>query len=101
MGLTPKQKEELNLAIYEYLIKNKFLHSAEYFATEANLQGVSQDSSGGTEINTRGTGSSMKDILENKWTAVVKMKRQVMELEKQNKQLRESAICERCGGGGI
>ena len=43
----------------------------------------------------------MKDILENKWTAVVKMKRQVMELEKQNKQLRESSLCEKCGGGGL
>lgn len=43
--------------------------------------------------------SSKKDILENKWTTVVKLKKQVMELEKQNKQLKDNSICERCGGG--
>ncbi len=29
--LTPKQKEELNAAIYEYLIKNKYNTAAEAF----------------------------------------------------------------------
>ncbi len=50
----------------------------------------------------------MKDILENKWITVVRysmfgdtfrLKKQNIELEKQNKQLKESALCERCGGG--
>jgi len=40
----------------------------------------------------------MKDILENKWTTVVKLKKQVMELEKQVKQLKESAFCQSCAG---
>lgn len=85
MGLTPKQREELHQAIYEYLSKNKLSHSAEVFASEANLQGLSQDSSGGTESGLR----SMKDILETKWMAVLKLKKQVMELEKVNKQLKD------------
>ena len=41
----------------------------------------------------------MKDILENKWTTVVKLKKQVMELEKQVKQLKESAFCQNCANG--
>lgn len=41
----------------------------------------------------------MKDILEKKWTSVVRLKKQVNELEKQNKQLKDSMICEKCGGG--
>lgn len=36
----------------------------------------------------------MKDLLEKKWTSVVRLKKQVMELEKQNKQLRESQLTE-------
>lgn len=42
----------------------------------------------------------MQDILEKKWTSVVKMKKQVMDLEKQIKQYKEGGICERCGNGG-
>ena len=41
----------------------------------------------------------MKDILEKKWTSLVKLKKQVMELEKQNKEFKEHQICERCGEG--
>lgn len=37
-------------------------------------------------------------MLEKKWSSLAKLKKQVMELEKQNKQLKESQICERCGG---
>lgn len=48
-----------------------------------------------------GSGPGIKDILENKWTTVVRLKKQVMELEKQVKQLKESQICERCGGGAL
>lgn len=43
----------------------------------------------------------MKDLLEKKWTSVVRLKKQVMELEKQNKQLKESQICERCEGRNV
>jgi hypothetical protein len=33
------------------------------------------------------------DILEKKWTSVIRLKKQVMELEKINKQLKEETIC--------
>ena len=73
VGLTPKQKEELNIAILEYLTKNQFARSVEFFMQEANIQ--SPDSSGGTQnTNSRG-GALTKDILENKWTTVVKLKK--------------------------
>lgn len=42
VGLTSKQKEELNQAILEYLIKNNFTNAAEHFAEEAN---INQDAS--------------------------------------------------------
>ena len=41
----------------------------------------------------------MQDILEKKWTSIVKLKKQVMELEKQNKEMKEQNFCDRCGGG--
>lgn len=65
------------------------------FASEADLP------EGSTPITTRLNGSAgIQDILEKKWTSVVKMKKQVMDLEKQIKQYKEGAICERCGTGG-
>lgn len=36
------------------------------------------------------SGHGTKSILENKWTAVIRLKKQNMELEKQNKELKES-----------
>jgi LisH len=38
LGLTPKQKEELNQAIHEYLLKHKYNQAADYFVQEANIQ---------------------------------------------------------------
>lgn len=38
VGLTTKQKEELNLAIHEYLLKHKYLKAAHEFAEETNLK---------------------------------------------------------------
>jgi len=75
LGLTPKQKEELNQAIHEYLLKNRYSQCAEYFEKEANIQ--FQDSSGGTQNNQR---SSQKNILESKWKSVISLKKQEMEL---------------------
>jgi platelet-activating factor acetylhydrolase IB subunit alpha len=37
-----------------------------------------------------------KDLLEKKWTSVVRLKKQVMELEKMNKQLKEESVCAKC-----
>ena len=35
-------------------------------------------------------------MLEKKWTSLARLKKQVMDLEKKNEQLKESAVCERC-----
>ena len=90
VGLTSKQRDELNSAILEYLVKNKFEQSAQHFANEASVAKDTKDNS---------SSSVMKDILEKKWTSIVKLKKQVMELEKLNKELKEHNICERCGEG--
>ena len=73
MVLTAKQKEELNSAILEYLQKNKYILAAEQFAKEADVKYADESTS---------SSSAMKDILEKKWTSLVKLKKQVMELEK-------------------
>lgn len=46
VGLTTKQKEELNSAILEYLKKNKFTNAAELFAEEAAIN--ADDNNGNT-----------------------------------------------------
>jgi len=37
-GLTTKQKEELNLALLEYLVKQNFRATAQKFAEETSLK---------------------------------------------------------------
>lgn len=87
VALTSKQREELNLAIHEYLVKHNFSQAAHLFAEEADL-------------NPQGAkASAVKDILERKWTSIASLKKDIMELTKQNKQLKEQSVCERCGGG--
>lgn len=71
VGLTSKQKEELNTAILEYLMKNGFHEAAQAFMRQAGLQPPQGDVS-----------SLKRDLLEKKWTSVVRLKKQVMELEK-------------------
>lgn len=71
VGLTSKQKDELHTAILEYLIKNNFEQAAEAFRHES---GASEPDQGASSIK--------KDLLEKKWTSVVRLKKQVMELEK-------------------
>ena len=83
MGLTTKQKEELNQAIYEYLVKNKYAGAAQMFAEESKIK------SDGGMGNGSASGSVLKDILERKWTSLAKLKKDVDELTKQNKLLKE------------
>ena len=93
VGLTTKQKEELHSAIYEYLVKNKFLQAAQALSEEASGCQLSQTGGGGVGV--------LKDLLERKWTSVAKLKKEVDELTKQNKVLKEvsgGGACERCGG---
>jgi hypothetical protein len=81
VGLTTKQKEELHSAIYEYLVKNKYLQAA---------QALSDEASGGQLSLTAGGGGVLKDLLERKWTSVAKLKKEVDELTKQNKLLKDA-----------
>ena len=77
VGLTTKQKEELHTAILEYLQKN-YPQSAEVFQEESSAEPPDPNA-----------GSMKRDLLEKKWTSVVRLKKQTIELEKQIKQLRE------------
>ena len=83
VGLTTKQREELNLAIHEYLIKQKYTEAAQLFAEESKIK-VEAGS-----VNGSSQGTVMKDILERKWTSIAKLKKELDELTKKNKQLSE------------
>lgn len=54
-------------------MKQGYQESAEKFKEEANVKAVEEKS------------AAHKDLLEKKWTSVVRLKKQVMELEKLNK----------------
>ena len=84
VGLTPKQQEDLNFAIQEYLLKSNFSESAAAFAKEANVdyEGYLKNSSTPPQL--------LKDVLERKWTSIARLKKQVMDLEKNLKQLQET-----------
>lgn len=70
MVLTERQKKDLNEAILEYLLSEgtAFARTVEAFRQEANLTGVVD---------------SGKDLLEKKWTSVVRLQKKVMDLEAQ------------------
>ena len=61
------------------MIKQKYSESAESFAREA---GVDYD---GYLKNSNTPSSLLKDILERKWTSIARLKKQVMDLERQCK----------------
>lgn len=63
--------------------KYKYESSAKIFETEGNI-----DYDG--YIKASNTPILLKDILERKWTSIARLKKQVMELEKQVKQLSET-----------
>lgn len=73
-GLTTRQKEELNIAIHEYLVRNHFTSAAEHFAAEAKVN--SDQINGGTSV------SSRENLLEKKWTSLAKLKMEADELAK-------------------
>jgi len=71
MVLTERQKKDLNEAILEYLMTegtSSFSRTIEAFKQEAGLEGM---------VN------SGKDLLEKKWTSVVRLQKKVMDLEAQ------------------
>lgn len=67
--------------------KCNFDASAAAFSQEADVTPV-QDA--------QPTSVLTKDLLEKKWTSVVRLKKQVMDLEKHIKQLQQNTVCERC-----
>lgn len=75
MALTPKQKQELNTAIASYLSSNGFKAAHDEFVKQ--LGDGELCSSAGGEAN----------ILERKWTTVVRLQKRVIDLEAQVKQL--------------
>jgi hypothetical protein len=80
--MLPKQREDLNQAIFEYLTKQNYSKAAEYFMSEAGIQAPSQDSSGGTQMNSRGGSNLKENVLETKWITLSKMSKKVSDLEK-------------------
>ncbi len=89
MVLTQKQRDELHRSIYEYLKKNKFESAAEAFAAEIGPQALAND-----------YGATKDDLLEKKWTSVVKLKRQVLELQQQVRLFKENPLPGPGGPGG-
>lgn len=76
VGLTSKQQEDMNFAIYEYLVKQKYEESAFNFQKEA---GVVTD--GQTEASkSTGKMATPKNLLEIKWTSIARLKKENIEL---------------------
>ena len=75
MSLTPKQKQDLHQALASYLFANGFHGAYDEFVKQ--LQGEGESVLKCTDSN----------VLEKKWTTVVRLQKRVMELESQVKQL--------------
>lgn len=84
VGLTPNQQVDLNFAICEYLLKSKYSESAATFTREASVDFEGYLKASNTPA------ALQKDILERKWTSIARLKKQVMDLERQCKQLTET-----------
>jgi len=67
MGLSQRQREELNKAIADYMASNGYMSALESFKAEADMPG---------EVERKYAG-----LLEKKWTSVVRLQKKVMELE--------------------
>jgi len=71
MVLTAKQRKELHIAIAEYLRSNGFEAASRAVAEETGAELASTEPDGAG------------DVLEKKWTAVVRLQKRSMELEAQ------------------
>ena len=67
MVLSPRQREELNKSIADYLKQNSFSNALVEFQKEADIGG---------EIENKFSG-----LLEKKWTSVIRLQKKVMDLE--------------------
>jgi len=68
-NLTSKQKDDINFAILEYLMKYKFEQSCAAFGQEA---GINYDDYLKTSTQPQ---SLLKDVLERKWTSISRLKK--------------------------
>ena len=88
MALTPKQKQELHTAIASYLSSNGFRAAHDEFVKQLGEGDVCRScTSAGGEAN----------LLEKKWTTVVRLQKRVIDLEAHVKQL-ESDLKESATG---
>ena len=75
--LSAKQQEDINYAIYEYLVKFKFDTAASAFQTEVGVEF-------NNHLKTSNTPESLKtDILERKWTSIARLSKKNKDLERQ------------------
>eukprot|EP00735_Rhodelphis_limneticus_P001613 TRINITY_DN1225_c0_g1::TRINITY_DN1225_c0_g1_i1::g.26866::m.26866 TRINITY_DN1225_c0_g1::TRINITY_DN1225_c0_g1_i1::g.26866 ORF type:complete len:423 (-),score=26.81,sp/D3BUN1/LIS1_POLPP/51.64/8e-148,WD40/PF00400.27/4.2e-11,WD40/PF00400.27/3.7e-10,WD40/PF00400.27/1.2e-10,WD40/PF00400.27/1.6e-10,WD40/PF00400.27/3.5e-11,WD40/PF00400.27/3e-08,WD40/PF00400.27/1.5e-08,Nup160/PF11715.3/2.9,Nup160/PF11715.3/0.009,Nup160/PF11715.3/5.1e-05,Nup160/PF11715.3/1.3,Nup160/PF11715.3/0.0082,Nucleoporin_N/PF08801.6/ len=86
MVLTTKQKEELHTAILGYLTSAGLSETASIFQQEAG--------------NPQLPPPEQRDLLEKKWTSVVRLQKRVMELETKIKQMEEEGVVARSFRGG-
>ena len=77
MVLTPKQREELHRSILEYFKNNKLTKSYECLKKELGISDMDL---------------TIGDLLEKKWTSVIRLQKKVYELEKSIKELKENPI---------
>ncbi|RYH32192.1 hypothetical protein EON65_01055 [archaeon] len=79
LALTDRQRQELNLAILDYLSSqgDKYLSTIQSFKQESGI----------AELTDPG-----KALLEKKWTSVVRLQKRVMELEAKVEQLQHQRV---------
>ena len=68
-NLTSKQKDDINFAILEYLIKYKFEQSIAAFQQEASINYDEYMKTTTQPV------SLLKDVLERKWTSISRLKK--------------------------
>lgn len=85
MVLTNKQKNELHAAIADYMFSAGFETSLAAFTGEAGVEEV--------------TASSVSNLLEKKWTSVVRLQKKINDLESKVEQLEED-LAQRGGKKG-
>eukprot|EP00736_Rhodelphis_marinus_P007648 Rmarinus@m.9455 len=83
MVLTSKSKQELHRAMYDYLVTNGFHETADCFLKEAEM---APDATGKKQA---------QDILEKKWSSVVRLQKKVMDLESKISQMDEESVIAR------
>src|SRR3990167_11036203 len=77
MALTDKEKEDINRAIYEYLVNQGFEKTSDTFKEECPSQ------------VTRSAPSEQPNILARKWVTIVSLNKKILQLEQENAVFKE------------